>query len=95
MTQQLLQTQYYFHASSEFFFFYHTSIPSDMSKTFPKHSDKRGNIVRCLLDVTVLPEQSVIPLHNTPEAMKEDSRQIHQTLENDLQGQNFLYLEFL
>ena len=54
-TQQLLQTQYYFHASSEFFF-YHTSIPSDMSKTFPKHSDKRSNIVRCLLDVTVLPE---------------------------------------
>ena len=42
-----------------------------MSETFPEHSNERRNVVRCLSDVTVFPEEGVVPLHNTSEAVKE------------------------
>ena len=41
-----------------------------MSEAFPKHSNERCYVMRCLSDVTVFPEECVISLHNTSETVK-------------------------
>lgn len=44
-----------------------------MSETFPKYSNEGCDVVRCLSDVTVFPEEGVVPLHYTPEAVNQQN----------------------
>lgn len=44
-----------------------------MSETFPKYSNEGCDVVWCLSDVTVFPEEGVVPLHYTPEAVNQQN----------------------
>ena len=52
---------------------FNTSIPSYMSETLPEYPNEGCDVVWCLSDVTVFPEESVVPLHYTLEAVNQES----------------------
>ena len=56
-----------------------TSIPSYMSETFPEYSNEGRDIVWCLSDITVFPEEGVISLHYAPEAVNQQDTSFYST----------------
>ena len=42
-----------------------------MSETFPEYSNEGRDVVWCFSDITVFPEEGVVPLHYTPEAVNQ------------------------
>ena len=55
---------------------FNTSIPSYMSETFPEYSNEGCNVVWCLSDITVFPEESVVPLHYAPKTVNQEKYEV-------------------
>jgi len=70
LSKSLMDNKFYRHTDPFYFVLYCTSIPSNMSETFPEHSNERCSVVGCLSDITVFPKECVVSLYNTSEAVK-------------------------
>ena len=50
-----------------------------MSETFPEYSNEGHDVVWCLFDIAVFPEEGVIPLHYAPEAVNQHDTSFYST----------------
>lgn len=50
-----------------------------MSETFPEYSNEGHNVVWCLSDITIFPEEGVVPLNYTPEAVNQPNMSFYPT----------------